>query len=61
MIMQIIKDQFAPNFGMAYETIQRLSVSNLKLFGLMTTELWRKEVEGKNFLLCCMGKYMEIF
>ena len=37
-------DQFAPNFGMAYKTIQHVSVPNMKLFGSLKTELWAKEV-----------------
>ena len=37
-------DQFAPNFDMAYKTIQRVSVLDLTLFGSMKTELWTKEV-----------------
>ena len=42
-------DQFAPNFDVAYKTIQRVFVPNLKLFGPMNTELWAKKLE--NFLL----------
>ena len=30
-------DQFAPNFVIAYKTIQRVSVPNLNLFGPMKT------------------------
>ena len=37
-------DQFAPNFVIAYKTIQRVSVANLNLFGPMKTELRAKEV-----------------
>ena len=36
-------DQFGLNFDMACKTIQRVSVSNLKLFRPMNTELWAKE------------------
>ena len=43
-------DQFAPNFGMAYKTIQRVSVPNLKLFGSLKTVLWAKEV-GEFFIM----------
>ena len=35
--------QFAPNFDMAYKTMQGASVSNLKLFGPMKTVIWAKE------------------
>ena len=44
-------DHFAPNFNMVYNTIQYVSVSNLKLFGPMTTELWGKEVEELSIML----------
>ena len=37
-------DQFAPNFGMVYKTMQYVSVPNSKLFGQMKTEIWAKEV-----------------
>ena len=37
-------DQFAPNFVIAYKTIQHVSVPNLSLFGSMKTELRAKEV-----------------
>ena len=30
-------DRFVPNFGMAYKTIKRVSVPNLKSFGPMKT------------------------
>ena len=36
-------DPFAPNFDMAYKTIQCVSVPNLKLFGQMKTGLWTTE------------------
>ena len=32
-------DRFVPNFGMAYKTIKRVSVPNLKSFGPTKTEL----------------------
>ena len=32
-------DQFAANFDMAYQTVQRVPVQNLKLFAPMKTEL----------------------
>ena len=35
-------DQFIRNFDMAYETIQRVSLPNLKLFGSTKRELWVK-------------------
>ena len=44
-------DQFVPNFDMANETIQRVSVSNLKLFGTVKTELWTKEIGGFSIIL----------
>ena len=44
-------DQFAPNFGVTYKAIQRASVSNLKLFGPMTRELWEKEVGEFSIML----------
>ena len=47
-------DRFVPNLGMAYKTIKRVSVPNLKLFGPTKTELRAKKLE--NFLLCYMGK-----
>ena len=37
-------DKFAPNFEMAYETIQHVFIPNLKLFGPMNTKLQAKEV-----------------
>ena len=37
-------DQFAPNFDMTNKTIRHVSVQNLKLFGLMKTEIWPKKV-----------------
>ena len=48
-------DQFAPNFNMAYKTIQCVSVPNLKLFRSLKTELWTR-IFGE-FLLCCTGKW----
>ena len=47
-------DQFVPNFVMAYETIQLVSVTDLKLFVPMKTELWAKEVG--EFSIIFMGK-----
>ena len=38
-------DQFTPNFDMACNTIQCVSVPNLKVFGLTKIELRAKEVE----------------
>ena len=43
IIMQIMIN-LPQNFDRAYKSIQRLSVSNLKGFGPMKTELWAKEV-----------------
>ena len=40
---------------MAYKTVQRVFVPNLKSSGPMKTELWAKKLE--NFVLCCMGKW----
>ena len=52
-------DQFVPNFVMAYETIQLVSVTDLKLFVPMKTELRPKKLE--NFLLFvwekCVGRH----
>ena len=36
---------------MAYETTQRVSVPNLKLFGPMKTNLWAKEVGEFSIML----------
>ena len=47
-------DQFAPNFGIAYKTMQRVSVPDLNVFGRMKRKLGAKEVG--DFLLCYMGK-----
>ena len=38
MVMQVVI-KFAPNLYMAFKTIQRVSVPNLKLFGPKKTEL----------------------
>ena len=38
-------DQFAPNFDMAFGTIQSVLVPNLKSHGPIKIELWTKEVE----------------
>ena len=43
MIMQVTIN-LNKIFGMAYKTIQHVSVLNLKLFGPMKTELWAKEI-----------------
>ena len=43
--------QFAPNFGIAYKTIQRVSVPNLNLFGPVKTELRAKEVGEFSIML----------
>ena len=37
-------DQFVTNFDLVYKTIEGVSVPNSRLFGLMNTELWAKEV-----------------
>ena len=47
-------DQFAPNFGMVYKTIQRIFVPILKLFGPSETELEAKE--GGEFSIRLSGK-----
>ena len=52
MIMQSMIN-LPQTFFMACETIQRVSVSNLKSFEPMKTELWAKEFE--QFPLCYMG------
>ena len=44
-------DQFAPNFDIAYKTIQCVSVPNLNLFGPMKTELLAKEVGEFSIML----------
>ena len=36
--------QFTQTFDMAYKTIERVSIPNLKLFGSMKTKSWTKEV-----------------
>ena len=43
-------DQFAPNFDMAYETIQCVLVPNLKLYGPTKAELKAKEVGEFSFM-----------
>ena len=43
-------DQFVPKFDLAYKTIQRVSIPNLKLFGSMKKESWVKEVREFSFL-----------
>ena len=49
-------DRFVPNFDMAYKTIKRVSVPNLKSFGPTKTELRAKEVgEFPNMLYGKMG------
>ena len=48
-------NQFAPNFDMAYDTIQRVFVPSLNLFGPTKTELWAKKV-GK-FSIMLYGKW----
>ena len=48
-------DQFAPNSGMANETIQPVSVPNLTSFGPMKTDLWAKEVEVSVMIYGKMG------
>ena len=45
-------DQLAPNFDIAYKTIQRVSIPNLKLFGPTATELWGKEVGEFSIMFC---------
>ena len=37
-------DPFVPNLDMAYRTIKRASVPNLKSFGPTKTELWEKDI-----------------
>ena len=44
-------DKFAPNFDMAYKTIQRVSVPNMKLFESTKTKLWAKEVGEFSIML----------
>ena len=44
-------DQFAPNFDMAYKTIQCVIVSNLKLCGPTRTQLMAKEIEEISIIL----------
>ena len=50
MIIQIMI-KLTPNFDMAYKTIQRVSVPNLKLFVSIKTELWAKKVEEFSVML----------
>ena len=45
-------DRFVSNFDMAYKTIKRVSVPNLKSFGPKKTELWAKEVGDFETFLC---------
>ena len=47
-------DRFLLNFAMAYKTIQRVSVSNLKSLGPTKTELGAKEV--REFPVMLYGK-----
>ena len=42
-------DKFALNFGMVFKTIQRVFVSNFKLFGPIKIKLWDRIV-GEFFL-----------
>ena len=44
-------DRFVPNFDMAYKTIKRVSVPNLKSFGPTKTELQAKEVGEFSIML----------
>ena len=44
-------DQFVPNFDMAWNTMQVVSVPNSNLFGKMKAELLVKEVEGFSITL----------
>ena len=44
-------DRFVSNFGMAYKTIQRVSVPNLKSFGPTKTQLQAKEVGEFSIML----------
>ena len=44
-------DGFVPNFDMAYKTIKRVSVLNLKSFGPTKTELLAREVGGFSTML----------
>ena len=44
-------DQFAPNFDVAYKTIQCVFVPTLELFGPKKTELWAKEVGKLSIIL----------
>ena len=53
MIMQI-KINFPQILIWSLQTMQRVSVPNLKLFGPMKTEIWPKKFES--FLLRKMGK-----
>ena len=48
-------DQFTPNFNMASDIKQGVSVSHLKLFGPMKTELWAEEFG--EFSIMLYGKY----
>ena len=43
--------RFVPNFDMAYKTIKRVSVPNLKSFGPTKTELRAKEVGELSIML----------
>ena len=43
--------RFVPNFGMAYKTIKRVSVPNVKSFGPTRTELRAKEFEEFSIML----------
>ena len=47
-------DRFVPNFDMAYKTIKRVSVPNLKSFAPTKTELHAKEV--REFSIMLYGK-----
>ena len=51
----MINLRFAPNFGIAYKTVQRVSVPSLNLFGPVKTELRAKEV-GEFAIMLLYGK-----
>ena len=53
-------DRFVPNFDMAYKTIKRVSVPNLKSFRPKKTELRAKE-GGEFSIYVCIAVYISIY